>query len=138
MTPQWTEPAMWIGILRGDQLVALIIRRGMFDANGKCQVNVNDMRRVEARRIKAIDVEMHCVSLCDIGYLIPSDAILALGWTSGRFAFNYRGAPAVICDSARKGFSGGLRMLPHRLWPLVSGNASQGRGSLAPQRPMPA
>jgi len=118
---RWIEPAMWVGILAGNSIVGLVIRKGVFDFNGeRCFVCINDIR-VEAREIKATERTLYCVSLSDIGYLLPADAVWALGWTAdGRYAFNYRGAPAVLCESARKGFSGGLRTLPaaqwHRQW----------------------
>jgi hypothetical protein len=115
---RWIEPAMWVGILWRSDLVGLVIRKGVFDYNAsRCCVYINDVR-VETKQITIAGRTLHCVSLAAIGHLLPADAIWALGWTDdgSTYAFNHRGAPAALCDSARKGFSGGLKMLPAAKW----------------------
>jgi len=126
MTLTWICQAVWIGLVDDSKpkldVTGLAIRRGaasLTDAHIRYRVNINGYRVVTWQSSAAPLRDVHLVNLSQVGRLLPIDAVWALGWleNSAGYAFNWRGAPATVGDSALKGFDRGLHVVSHKQWP---------------------
>lgn len=126
MTLTWICQAIWVGFVDDSKtqldVTGLAIRRGaasFVDGNIRYRVNVNGYRTSTWQSSAATLQDVHFVNLSQVGRMLPVDATWALGWLEDEsgYAFNWRGAPAVVAESALKGLDRGLQIVPHRKWP---------------------
>lgn len=121
-------PAIWVGI-EDDQrmvpgylepVVAIIIRKATIHQFGQFlrhRVSINNLK-VWTSSTEYRTHGFQNVKISNINSILPNDAIWALGWDASKkhYAFNFKGWPCSIQDSAMYGVEESLRPLSINNW----------------------
>lgn len=120
--------AVWVGIIDNQKMslvdqepvVAIIIRKAsihQIDRFLRYRVCINN-KRVWTSCTKYGTHGFHSVEISTINSMVPSDAVWGLGWdaTKKQYAFNFKGWPCSIQDSAMYGLEEGLQPLSIEYW----------------------